>query len=296
MKNYSIIKYQEKKDLNEVVVIPVSSTFAVTLILTTFVSTLYLILKLISYSLGAIHLRKFVDQKSIFLEKESLEISKLVNEPVKCYKLNIKNVYNAVVISGGKCYITESLYKDLSKREVIAAFLHEFGHLKKKHIIKRQGVDVTIGTVAYFSLNFLFTAFTGVFAGFITFLFAFISNKIGFDISNILSRKHEFVADEFAKKYGYEKELVSVLKKIEINVRKKLCKGMSEQTCQDLLDRASTTNPKTRERIEKLLDNKLIRKAAAYLSIETIKDDSFDLFNAIKKLFSRILPNINKGT
>jgi STE24 endopeptidase len=119
----------------------------------------------------------------------------------------------------------DTLIDDLATEEIVAVLAHEIGHNKMKHIL--YGMTVSLAE-----------------AGFMLWLFSFFMNSlplvralggntpsfhlnsIGFSLlviplndvlsllSNCLSRKHEYEADNFAVKHGMGEAQISALKKI----------------------------------------------------------------------------------
>ena len=95
--------------------------------------------------------------------------------------------------------------------ELVAVVAHEVGHYKKKHIIKGMIIGILHLGLMFFLLSLflsqkgLFDAFfmdnASVYAGLIFFslLFSPIETILGIGL-NIMSRKHEYEADEFAAK------------------------------------------------------------------------------------------------
>lgn len=121
----------------------------------------------------------------------------------------------------------DTLLKELSEDEIVAVLAHEIGHYKKKHIIKSliSSVFLTGGMLFLFSLvvdNPLLSNAMGVegasfHIGLIVFgiLYSPLSMVIGL-ISNYISRKNEYQADEFAGKYFSKPILASALKKLSV--------------------------------------------------------------------------------
>jgi STE24 endopeptidase len=121
----------------------------------------------------------------------------------------------------------DTLLKEFSEDEIVAVLAHEIGHYKKKHILKSliSSVLLTGGMLFLFSLvvnNPLLSNAMGVegasfHIGLIVFgiLYSPLSLIIGL-ISNYISRKNEFQADEFAGKHFSKQILASALKKLSV--------------------------------------------------------------------------------
>ena len=116
----------------------------------------------------------------------------------------------------------DTLLKGLNDNEVLAVLAHELGHFKKKHILKHIITSFLQMLILLAILGFLITQnwfFTNLGVSdfslhnglilfiFITPIFTFFLTPLG----NILSRKHEFEADEFAVKNTNGNDLISAL-------------------------------------------------------------------------------------
>ena len=119
----------------------------------------------------------------------------------------------------------DTLLKGLTDDEVLAVLAHELGHFKKKHIIKHIFTSFLSMLVMLAILGFLikqpwFFYDLGVndinnhnaliLFVFILPIFTFFLNPL----TNILSRKFEFEADNFAKEYTNGNDLISALIKM----------------------------------------------------------------------------------
>jgi len=124
-----------------------------------------------------------------------------------------------------KVVLYDTLINDLSPDEITAVLAHEIGHYKKKHIIYNLILSiVTTGIMLYLlSLvidsrvlaNALGVSDPKFHIGLIAFalLFTPVSFVIGI-LTNWLSRKFEYQADAYAKKYHNADDLISGLKKL----------------------------------------------------------------------------------
>lgn len=125
-----------------------------------------------------------------------------------------------------KIALFDTLIANHSTRELVAVLAHEIGHFKKKHIIQTLVIGIAQTGVIFFLLGFfikskpLSMAFgvsdPKVYCSliFFTLLFKPIS-KILSIIMNILSRKNEFEADEFAARVTEDPDsLIKALKKL----------------------------------------------------------------------------------
>lgn len=119
----------------------------------------------------------------------------------------------------------DNLLDSLSTEEVEAVLAHELGHFKKKHILKRL-VSITFITLISFAVlgwlmqqqwfyNGLGMSTPSIYAALV--LFSIASPVFTFflsPISAMISRKHEFEADDYAAQQADAQQLVSALVKL----------------------------------------------------------------------------------
>lgn len=122
----------------------------------------------------------------------------------------------------------DTLIKDLSEEEIVAVFAHEVGHYKKKHTIYNMILSLLLTGVTFYILGLLLgspvlaDAFdvekSSFHIGLIAFgvLYSPISEFTGL-LMNIISRKFEYQADNFAKETFERDYLISSLKKLSKN-------------------------------------------------------------------------------
>jgi len=119
----------------------------------------------------------------------------------------------------------DTLINDLTVKEIVAVLAHEIGHYKKKHTLS----NILLSTIQSGIMLFIFSIFVNNIElskalgsqvisfqlGLIAFgiLYSPISTIIGL-FMNVLSRKHEYQADSFAKDHGQSEGLISGLKKL----------------------------------------------------------------------------------
>jgi STE24 endopeptidase len=123
----------------------------------------------------------------------------------------------------------DTLIESQSNGELLSVLAHEIGHYKKKHII--QGMIISIlhtGMVLYLLSIFMYNpeiykAFLmdsiPVYAGWIFFMMVFSPVEMIISIlMNMLSRKNEFEADEFAVRSRANKDdMINALKKLSVH-------------------------------------------------------------------------------
>lgn len=119
----------------------------------------------------------------------------------------------------------DTLIDNHTDDELVAVLAHEIGHYKKKHIIKNISISVVQTGIMFFLLSVflnsqgLYDAFymeqTSVYAGLIFFgmLYAPIDMIVSI-FMQILSRKYEFEADEFASTTYQKEPMIEALKKL----------------------------------------------------------------------------------
>ncbi|MEX2573822.1 MAG: M48 family metallopeptidase [Balneolaceae bacterium] len=120
----------------------------------------------------------------------------------------------------------DTLIDKHSTDELVAVLAHEIGHYKKKHIYKNTSISI-LQTGIMFALLSIFLQLPGLFEAFYMEQMSVYTGLVFFGLlytpvqlvlstfMQILSRKYEFEADEFAAKTIDEPEaMISVLKKL----------------------------------------------------------------------------------
>lgn len=120
----------------------------------------------------------------------------------------------------------DTILELMTEEEIVAVFAHELGHGKNKDILKNYLSSLLQIFIMIFISWFMISRVTFIqdFAfNELNYGFAFILilmvvipfiNIIMLPITNYLSRKHEYKADLFARKEGYQEALISGLKKL----------------------------------------------------------------------------------
>jgi len=119
----------------------------------------------------------------------------------------------------------DTLMEQMTTEEIVAVLAHEIGHYKHKHVLKGYVFSLPFSLLLFYLLGWMLNSdvlaqvLGGEKAVFhlnaIAFFTLYTPISTLLDLSgNILSRKHEYQADAFAKKYGYGTQLVSGLKKL----------------------------------------------------------------------------------
>lgn len=122
-----------------------------------------------------------------------------------------------------KIVLFDTLLENHSEDEIEAIFAHEAGHYKLNHIIKNMFLStilmIAIVLLVYFlTESDILTATFGIEKVYtkLTYSFIFVGsifNFVSYFLSS-MSRKHEFEADNYSKKYKDSKYLIKALKKL----------------------------------------------------------------------------------
>ncbi|MCL6219983.1 M48 family metallopeptidase [Zunongwangia pacifica] len=138
------------------------------------------------------------------------------------------NAYFSGFGSEKRVTLYDTLVNDLEEEEIVAVLAHEVGHYKRKHIIFNLVASVlttgfTLWLLSLFVGNAVLSQALGVetpsfHIGLIAFgiLYSPISEITGL-IMNLISRKFEYQADNYAKETYNAKDLISSLKKLSKN-------------------------------------------------------------------------------
>lgn len=122
----------------------------------------------------------------------------------------------------------DTLIDDLTQDELVAVLAHEIWHYKKKHTLQmlmfsliQTGIIIFLFSLLIENSSFaraLWGEFASFHLGMIAFwiLFTPVSFFLGI-FGNILSRKNEYEADDYAKKQYNGDDLISALKKLSQN-------------------------------------------------------------------------------
>lgn len=119
----------------------------------------------------------------------------------------------------------DTLMEQMTTEEIVAVLAHEIGHYKHKHVLKNYVFSLPFSLLLFYLLGWILNsdvlaqAMGGEKAMFhlnaIAFFSLYTPVSTLLDLTgNIISRKYEYQADAYAKKYGYGQELVSGLKKL----------------------------------------------------------------------------------
>jgi len=138
------------------------------------------------------------------------------------------NAYFSGFGSEKRVTLYDTLVKDLDEEEIVAVLAHEIGHYKRKHIIFNLLASISLTGFTLYILSILVSnpllsnalgvEIASFHIGLIAFglLYSPIS-EITSLIMNILSRKFEYQADNYAKNTYASEPLISSLKKLSKN-------------------------------------------------------------------------------
>ena len=178
-----------------------------------------------------------------FIPLEEGDLKEAIESYARSQKFKLKGIFtmdgskrstktNAFFTGFGKLrriVLYDTLIEKHSVRELVSILAHEMGHYKKKHILKSVVISVlTTGLMFYILSMFinnpdLFAAFkmehTSIYASLL--FFGFLYSPIQMVLSlfgNMLSRKHEYEADEYSvKTYRDPGSMIVALKKLSVD-------------------------------------------------------------------------------
>ncbi|CAH1764735.1 1230_t:CDS:2 [Entrophospora sp. SA101] len=110
------------------------------------------------------------------------------------------NAYFYGFFKNKRIVLYDTLIEQADTEEILAVVCHELGHWSLNHTVKSFGFTTQPTLIGFMLFQFIYSP---------------IDNAISF-FMNILSRKHEFEADAYAKKLGYGAQLRSGLIKLQI--------------------------------------------------------------------------------
>jgi len=169
--------------------------------------------------------------ENIELKERIIQLSKNVNMKVEnIFQFNMSKdtkKANAAFTGLGKTkkiLLADTLLNEFNNDEIATVIAHELGHYKNKHIIK----NLIIGTFSSFITLFLLAKFYNISLGWFSFssiteiaalpilaLWGMILGIVQTPLTNILSRKYEYEADEYAvKSIGKPNVFIDTLDKL----------------------------------------------------------------------------------
>lgn len=178
-----------------------------------------------------------------FIPLEDGELKKAIKDYADSQKFKIKGIFtmdgskrssksNAFFTGFGKfkrIVLFDTLIKKHTVGELVSVLAHEIGHYKKRHILKHILIAIFTNGLMFFILSLfinnpgLFLAFRmeniSIYASLLFFSFLYTPISLVLSIAgNIISRKHEFQADEFAVlTYQKPEDFILALKKLTVD-------------------------------------------------------------------------------
>lgn len=171
------------------------------------------------------------------------------------------NAYFTGIGKAKRIVFFDTLIKQLNHDEIEAVLAHELGHFKLKHVLKQMCLSFGLSLVALYILGLLIdnaTFYTTLGVSFVEkanglLLFMLVLGVVTFPLaplSSYFSRKNEFEADAFAKKYASKDNLISGLVKMYKD-------NASTLTPDNLYVKFYYSHPPASVRIAHLQDNSL---------------------------------------
>lgn len=153
----------------------------------------------------------------------------------------------------------DTLIKKLTIDEIVAVLAHEIGHAKHKDVIKNSiQTFIVLGLyLLLFSYLVSMTFYLEQFnmpidaLGFQIFLFVILTSPLEIVtdvVFSYLSQKKEYRADGYAKRYGYQKALISALKKLSLE-------NFSNLTPHPIVVALRYSHPPVAKRVSALMKN-----------------------------------------
>jgi STE24 endopeptidase len=177
-----------------------------------------------------------------FIPLEAGELKQAIEEYARSQEFKLKGIFtmdgskrstktNAFFTGFGRfrrIVLYDTLVEKHTVKELVSILAHEMGHYKKKHIFKSIGLSI-LSTGLMFAILSLFLNNRGLFAAFkmqeisiyaSLLFFGFLYSPIQMVLSifgNMLSRRHEYDADEYAvKTYNASTSMITALKKLSV--------------------------------------------------------------------------------
>lgn len=189
---------------------------------------------------------------------------------------------NAFCIITPHIFLTSGIVKLLNERELTAVMLHEAGHIKNKDTIKMLIRDNTLMAIIL--------GVAGGLAGpaglmIVGLIYVYLgSGLLSIIFNRTMGRFSEKRADSFAVKYGYTKEMVSALEKLDKYMQKELQKEKCGRVCKVVskINEKLDEHPPLKERVENILKSEETWKMSQKLSFTNLRNFFMKKFNVAK--------------
>jgi len=214
--------------------------------------------------------------KSLKIDKK---LSKRINEILGSGNKWIVHIYpsptlNAFALGMGRhIFVTDGLKKTLNQRELEAVMLHEIHHNKSKDTYK---------SLAYKHSFFYLITYITLISAIVSYplavlVFAFLIKSTNISHNIILGKRLEIKADKFTVEYGYGKDLVSALLKLEKHSQKAKRKDPCGKWCQleNKVSEIIDEHPSTKKRVEVILRKTGKVKGLSFVKIKDFIEKEF---------------------
>lgn len=159
------------------------------------------------------------------------------------------------IFKSRRIILSDTLIENFNDNEILTVFAHELGHFRKKHILKNILIGFITTTITFYLTNqiyhYLLTtkSYNSIYqisALPLLFLIMSLFTLITMPVTNSISRKFEFEADEFAvKSTGDKASFISSLQKLSrIN--------LADESPNPVIEFIFHSHPSIRKRIERI--------------------------------------------
>lgn len=188
---------------------------------------------------------------------------------------------------GRSVFVTHGLITLLTEREIIAVCLHEIGHITNYDTIKNLAVAGASAGTTHLIINAFsrkiaesnFTKTKLISGVILTVLICLVILKAP---GLLLGKIHEYRADRYASKYGYGKDLISALQKLEKWIKEYKFKMYGPETkFSKILDKISNfldVHPEFKDRIKALLESEKLYEEIYNKNISALKKLCKEIF------------------
>lgn len=159
------------------------------------------------------------------------------------------------IFKSKRIILSDTLIENFTDDEILTVFAHELGHYKKKHIVKNIIIGLITTFVTFYFANYLYQILL-IKMNFISphqisalpllFFILSVFSILWMPITNFISRKFEYEADEFAVKSTEDKNsFISSLQKLsKIN--------LADESPNPIIEFLFHSHPSIRKRIERI--------------------------------------------
>lgn len=228
---------------------------------------IYLKESLSSESISTIILRKLVLSLIVMFMFIGVLIISTKRKPIfekKLLKITGKNyivrelnsdVPNAFCFGGfGKSIIyTKKLKELLNERELTSVFLHEIGHITSYDVVRGMLADLGVLAIFNYLLKHISKGFSSTFS---IVAVSILLNNIQKGPSILLGKWFEYKADEYTVKYGYAKDLVASLEKLQkwsVDEKRKIVGTPTKlELAMDKINQILDVHPSVENRVKRL--------------------------------------------